>query len=406
MSTLIPLPPSTSLADLYRPGGYDWGAVADWFTTEATILPDLPALVGALADRLVAMGVPLVRLRIGAQTLHPEIAAWSAGWRADTQSVDGWTAQHGVTETATFINSPVQHMRQTQSGLTARLDQLLPEVDHPMLFELRDFGAMHYAILPVRFDQQRGGYLSMAIGAPGFAEADLIKLAALGHVISAGIAVHAHRQIAVALLETYVGKRTAKRVLNGHIRRGDADRIEAAFWYSDLRGFTQLSEELPPEALVDLLNTYFALATAAITSRGGEILQFIGDAVLAVFEAGDDVGAACSAAIDAAIDAQSAVAVENSRRVRAHQPPIRFGIGLHHGVVTYGNVGAFDRLGFNAVGPAVNRTARIESLTKDVGVDVLMSESFANHIPHETLAIGSLPMKGVAEAVILHRLVD
>ena len=149
----------------------------------------------------------------------------------------------------------------------------------------------------------------------------------------------------------------------------------AAFWYSDLRGFTALSETLPTDQLLRLLNDYFENCAAAAAPRGGEILQFIGDAILIVFEIKDPARTAevCRNALDAAIDAFDNIAVVNSRRRRAQLPVIEFGLGLHLGTVTHGNVGSPDRLAFNVVGPAVNMTARIQAMTKELQVPLLMS---------------------------------
>ena len=154
------------------------------------------------------------------------------------------------------------------------------------------------------------------------------------------------------------------------MKRGDGDRIEAAFWYSDLRGFTALSESLSATQLLQLLNEYFENCAAAAAARGGEILQFIGDAILIVFEIKrpQDEAAVCDAALDAAIDAFASIAVVNHRRRNTGLPEIEFGLGLHIGTVTHANVGSPNRLAFNVVGPAVNKTARLQSMTKEAGV--------------------------------------
>lgn len=400
------LPRTVSLSALSQAGGVDLLSVADWLSTDGARLGSFAELFAEVGSRLLAAGLPVMRMRVGAQTLHPEMAAWSAAWTADTGNVASTQARHGISETGAYQNSPVHLMRLVGTGLRWQMGQLDAERDHSVLFELRDAGAVDYVILPIPMEHDRLAYLSLAFADPGLVHCDLAALVAFGQSFGPLLAAHAHRHMAVSLLETYVGKRTGQRVLAGHVRRGDVERIDAAFWYSDLRGFTQMSEDLSSKALIETLNSYFEVVTAAITARGGEILQFIGDAVLAVFEAGDDLNGACQSAVDAAIDAQAALAVINARRSRAGQPLIRFGIGLHYGEVAYGNVGAFDRMGFNAVGPAVNRTARIESLTKEFGCDLLMSEPFAQRIALPTEAVGSRPMKGIAEQMTLYRLVE
>jgi len=155
-----------------------------------------------------------------------------------------------------------------------------------------------------------------------------------------------------------------------------------------------------------LLNEYFEFVAAAVNARGGEILRFVGDGMLIVFPINDNISkqAACNSAIDAAIDAQSTLASLNHRRRRHGQPTIKFGVGLNVGEVIYGNVGAPDRLDFTVMGPAVNRTARLESLTKELGCNVLFSENFARLIEAPSKFLGHHAMKGIAEPQAVHGL--
>lgn len=106
---------------------------------------------------------------------------------------------------------------------------------------------------------------------------------------------------------------------------------------------------------------------------------------------------ACEAALDAAIDAQNTLASLNHRRRRHGQPVIEFGVGLNVGEVIYGNVGAPDRLDFTVMGPAVNRCARLESLTKDLGRTILFSKEFSDLIGEPAQLLGRHDMKGIAE---------
>ncbi|MEM7564521.1 MAG: adenylate/guanylate cyclase domain-containing protein [Pseudomonadota bacterium] len=200
-------------------------------------------------------------------------------------------------------------------------------------------------------------------------------------------------------MNTYVGQRTSQKVLSGMIKRGDADVIHAALWFSDLRNFTELTESLEATDVLKMLNDYFEFVSAAVTARGGEILRFIGDAMLIVFpiEKNIDQKSACNAALDAALDAQTTIETLNHQRRRHGEPIIEFGVGLNIGEVIYGNVGAPDRLDFTVMGPAVNRTARLESLTKTLGSKILYSEQFANMIDNPSHHLGEHPMKGIAE---------
>jgi adenylate cyclase len=175
-----------------------------------------------------------------------------------------------------------------------------------------------------------------------------------------------------------------------------------------LRDFTRLTETLPAREVLQMLNDYFEFVSAAVTARGGEILRFIGDAMLIVFPIDGDMcqKTACNAAIDSAIDAQSTLASLNHRRRRRGEPEIKFGVGLNVGEVVYGNVGAPDRLDFTVMGPAVNRTARLESLTKTLGCNILFSQQFSELIDTQSTYLGMHEMKGIAESQPVYAVCD
>ncbi|GAA0007597.1 hypothetical protein BRDID11002_76030 [Bradyrhizobium diazoefficiens] len=111
------------------------------------------------------------------------------------------------------------------------------------------------------------------------------------------------RRTAEMLLDTYVGNRAGARILGGQIRRGHNDTMQAAIWLSDLRGFTALSDRLPAETVVEILNQYFDCQVTAIRGHGGEVLKFMGDGLLAVFPIDEYVGDAahvCARVLEAA----------------------------------------------------------------------------------------------------------
>ncbi|MEW6689851.1 MAG: adenylate/guanylate cyclase domain-containing protein [Pseudomonadota bacterium] len=384
------------------PPGAAWsiGPVIDWLLREGRLESDPLKLVGALGARLTAAGAPLWRLRLGFFTIHPQVAAWAYVWvRGREPQIERFP--HGVRESGAFMGSPAQRMMQSGAPVRARLDRLRAS-DHRVLHELAAEGGTDYALLPLRFADGSLNVFAVATDGPGgFGAADMEKFEQLSHALAAVLEAGVTHRIAQTLLDTYVGRRTGRRILAGQIQRGAAETIPAALWYGDLRDFTRYTESLPAPRLLGMLNAYFELVAKAVEPRGGEILRFMGDAMLIVFAAGREaeVAPACAAAVDAALDAFSRVALLNRERVRAGEPEIRFGVGLTAGEVVYGNVGAPDRLDFTVIGPAVNRAARLEALTKELGVPLLMAGEFARCLGRPVRSRGSHRVKGLAEPI-------
>jgi adenylate cyclase len=153
-----------------------------------------------------------------------------------------------------------------------------------------------------------------------------------------------------------------------------AENRELSVMFCDLRGFTSVSEGLTPDALRELLNAYFSLATEVVHAHGGTLDKFIGDAVMAFWGAPlpqpDHARRAVQAALALAASAEPLNAQLSSRGL----PPVRFGIGVATGVVCVGDLGSQRRRSYTAVGDAVNLAARLEALTREAGVAVLVDE--------------------------------
>lgn len=393
-------PPPEAMGRGRRIAAWTVAPVIDWLLREGRLLNDTAALVEQLAGRLVAAGAPLWRLRIGFFTIHPQLAAvahiWTRGAGVRIESIP-----YGIERTGAWIGSPVQKMIESRSPVRVRLDRIGAN-DHPVLHELAAAGGRDYLLLPLAFsDGSLHVFAAATDDKDGFSEHDLHSLGALSHPLAAVLEASATRRVAETLLDTYVGHRTGRRILEGRIHCGDAEEIDAAIWYADLRGFTALSETLPSARLLELLNAYFDVVADAVMPRGGEILRFMGDATLIVFpsERRGDLMPACRAALEAALDAFERAETVNRERRREGCPEIRFGVGLNAGTVVWGNVGARTRLDFTVVGPSVNRAARVESLTKDLGVPLLMTGTFAAALGRPTRSLGLHVLRGLDEPV-------
>ena len=187
-------------------------------------------------------------------------------------------------------------------------------------------------------------------------------------------------RVAQSLVEAYLGRDAGRRVLQGKVSRGAAERINAVIWFSDMQGYTSLSERIESDELLPLLNDYAEVAITSVHAAGGDVLKLMADGVLAIFTA-DDPAEACAAALQAEAELRRKLADLNERRSAAGQPVSSIYLGLHIGDVFYGNIGSKDRLDFTVVGQAVNEASRIASMCRSVDRDVLFSSDFRASLP-------------------------
>jgi adenylate cyclase len=369
--------------------------VIRWLMTDARRLTDPTEFLGAFALELRAAGVDVSRITTGVPILHPQIFSFSGLWELDKGTSERlYRTDPGVA--AVLSNSPIGIAY--QGGGPVRCDLTAPPQDgeFAVLADLRRDGFADYIVYSVPFADGSYKALSLATTRRGGFDADELALfAAMIPAVAFNLEVQALRRTARTLLDTYVGAQSGGRVLEGQIRRGGGETIWAVIWLCDLRGFTNLSETLPRDALIDLLNCYFGPMCDAVAAEGGEILKFIGDAMLAIFPIEAEATATCRAALTAAERAQMALAEENRRREGLGQPRIDYGLALHVGDVLYGNIGSDTRLDFTVIGPAVNLTARIESMCRQLGRQLLLSSDFVKAGAIAAESLGSFSLKGV-----------
>ncbi len=353
-----------------------------------------------MCRRVVEAGIPLWRAFCGIRTLHPQIAATAYVWRRGQGTAERRTALHGIEKTPVFTQSPLAEVTRTRRAIRRRLDDPNVALDYAVLETFRAEGGTDYVAMPMVFSSGEINSISWLTDRPGgFTDAEIAGLAEVAEMLTVLVETQTHRRIVSALMDTYVGHRTGERVLSGAIKRGDGETIRAVIWFCDLRGFTSLSDTLPRELLLDLLNEYFEIMVNSVAAEGGEVLKFIGDGMLAIFElrAQDHVAERCAAALRAARAAQAAVAARNPDRIAAGHAEIRYGLALHLGEVTYGNIGAPNRLDFTVIGPAVNHATRIEKLAGRLDRRVVTSASFAAAAEVPLMSLGTHSLVGVSE---------
>jgi adenylate cyclase len=191
--------------------------------------------------------------------------------------------------------------------------------------------------------------------------------------------------------------------------RGVADRIDAVIWFSDLRGFTRITDSTDPALIIPLLNDYDEAVISSVHDAGGEVLKLIGDGILAIFRA-EQPGDACRRALEAEAQTFQQVDALNERRRAQNLPVTTTYLGLHVGEVFYGNIGSSARLDFTVVGPAVNEACRIAAMCRSVERRVLLSPSFAAAALKEDkkrlVSVGRYALRGVAQPQELFTLED
>jgi adenylate cyclase len=372
--------------------------VAAWLLREGWRHANRRLLFEQIGRRLNETGVPVWRMAAFIPTLHPELFADSFFWNRDSGEARYQQSEHGIQEEPDYINSPLTEARRTGQSLRRRLAGPQAQIDYPILREFASQGATDYLALPVRWTGARPVFLTFTTDHPqGFSEQQVSILSDLAVVFAPIIEAMATQMIAVRLLDTYVGRNAGQRVLAGQIGRGSGETISAAIWYCDLRGFTLLSDRLPRDRLIATLNDYFDRMGGAIERHKGEVLKFIGDAMLAIFPVEDSPAAACQSAFAAAQESIAAMDTLNAQRRSAGESELEYGIALHIGDVMYGNIGTSHRLDFTVIGPAVNYASRLERLCRDLGQKLVLSAAVARHLDDRVRSVGKHALRSVAE---------
>jgi adenylate cyclase len=369
-----------------------------WILTEGHRTEDSAELLAGLCRQLVDGGLPLWRASISFATLHPQLLGFSLRWMRDQGAVEERRIKHGITETPMYLENPLVPVIERGETVRFRLETDAIE-PFPLLVELRAAGATDYFACPLTFLNGWHQAVNWASDRPGgFSDADIEALTSMLPALGVVVEAQAMRRLTGNLLDTYLGRTIGRHILNGEVQRRAGEQRRAVLMATDLRGFTNLSDGLPTDELIELLDDYFDMVVSPIHAGGGEVLKFVGDGVLAMFPL--DGGAEpeiAETALAAAEDALARLGRINRTRRADGRRLIQFGIGLHVGTVTYGNVGATDRLDFTAIGPAVNLVCRLESLTKRVGRPLLASSDFADLCRRPLVALGFHPVRGLGE---------
>ena len=357
--------------------GMDLPPTLTWLVDEASASPGPDRLLAELGSRLLADGLALGGGALTLAVPHPIIARRTWLWRAETGA---------VIEALGFAGGP------------------LGRAGRDWLAEL---GPVHEdTVGPTPDSLSPDSPVLGWAGTRPFGPAEAGRLREAARFVAAPLAALAARAALTALLQAYLGRRSAARVVAGTLRRGTGETIRAALLFADLRNFTALSEATEPAAMIAALDAWFDRVAGAVHAFGGEVLKFIGDGVLAIFPVTGAPAEACEAALRAVAAARAGMAHLDAVRQAQGLPPLPFGAALHLGEMLWGNIGAADRLDFTAIGPAVNLVSRLEGLCRPLGRSVLISGAVAAETTTPLVPLGEHVLRGIAAPCTVFTLPD
>lgn len=376
------------LSDRVRP-------IADWLLLEGNQLFDIDHLFAQLVDRVAGVGIPIGRVSLNLELLHPEVVGEGRVWLCGQA-----TGTHRLNRVGTnmeeYLHSPVRQVDETGEPFRVHLHR--QDTNMPLLARLKREGFLDYYIAPIQVqDRHRSAAMSFAAKRVPFSDADIADLTHIVAAVSPILEARVVRNIARDLLSTYLGVGAGERVYAGQISRGDSDNIFAAILFCDLRGFTRFTSDNLSSVVVERLNHWFDLAVDAVEAHGGEVLKFMGDGMLAIFPADMmNPREACGHALAAAATLDDAVRGWNAA-CPAGQEPIEYGLSLHLGHVAFGNIGGKRRLDFTVVGPAVNLASRLLDVAKGLDSHFVVSTAFAGCSGRPMRSVGVHPVRGLEQ---------
>ncbi|GAB4528965.1 MAG: adenylate/guanylate cyclase domain-containing protein [Roseibium sp.] len=386
--------------------------VQAWLLHEATRIDDVMLMFEEFNWRCKAAGLAIERATLHFGTLHPRVIGFSWFWSSQDALCDEIAADAGAITQDAFTRNPLYKVM--MEGVTIKVDLETQDgrASSPLMQELADLGYTSYVGLPLSASSETYNAMTLATMRPGgFPPAEKANIRSLIDLLALHVERHIVQRVARNVADTYLGPIAGRRVLDGEIRRGDGEAIDAVVFVSDMRGFTQLADRLSGPQVTALLNAYFDTVSGAILNHGGDILKFMGDGILAVFDQKTlGEAAAANAAVTAARAALAAIDdINRSPPDGLPDPdvwhPLRIGIGLHRGEVFFGNVGGEERLDFTVIGRAVNETSRVESLCKPLSRELLLTEPVRDALSGELKsglnAMGEHALRGVGKPVAI-----
>jgi len=319
--------------------------VVEWLVESGLGGCDVPEMVTGLGRQLNAAGIAVDRVGCAILTLHPQFVSQEATWRSDDNSATTSYYTPSLMEDPANRRGPYYDLalnKLTHKRFPLGADGVTDDI--PLLARLRNEGYTEYfgffhatggaaAIAPFA---RRLGLVPCVVGSfatrqpGGFSETEIDCLKSLSRTLALAAKARTNFETGARLLDIYVGRSCGSQVLDGRITRGDSERISCGIWFCDLRQSSQLVAQLPLDDYIALLNRYFDVTVGAIMDAGGEVLKFMGDAVMGIFRSdrpGIDVDMRQRALAASMRTLQEIAALD------ARGQPLKVGIALHLAVV-------------------------------------------------------------------------
>lgn len=386
-----------------------------WITESALAGRSEAEMLAGVCEREAAAGLPITRAIVLIDTLHPVYNGRAFRWTRAQKETTLTEYGRSDDDLGRWQRSPFYQLEQSGEPMLRRRLTAQNENEFSIFPEFRADGITDYIAIASRFagDEIIGDmdcvYSSWATdAAEGFSDAHIAEIRRFMPFLALAVKSASLGRVAGTLVETYLGRDPGRRVLQGRIKRGVPERIEAVLWFSDLRGYTRLSDTATPEEIIPLLNHYADAVISAIHDEGGDVLKLIGDGTLAIFTS-EDRGRACEAALAAAANARRGVAEANLDRGALGLPVTEIYLGLHIGDVFYGNIGSKERLDFTVIGPAVNEVSRIAAMCRSVEQPLLVSTAFASAMGDarsRLISVGRYALRGVQRPQELFTIIE
>ncbi len=364
----------------------------NWLISGAQPPKRLEEIVEECAQRLVAASIPLDAFVVNGIFLNAQVRGirtiWTKGRGARLQFMNRDFMDEGefraTTQYACVFSKRV---------IRYRFDDSDPEIASEQRKGYIAANFTDFVFLPLfNLDGTVSGCLEAATKTPGgFSDEQVTALRRMQASVARIKEYFTERRDKQMTLATYVGEKASRKVLSGSIGLGDGEKISAVVLFADIAGFTEISNTLASEDVLQVLNRFFSAIDVAVNDNNGEILKFIGDGVLAIFQTPDDLTAQEEAAGAAK---QALETVKATLAAQEETPKIEFRASLHLGDLFFGNVGSGNRLDFTAIGPTVNFASRMLEEASRQNASTVCSQQFKDVIPEVKLDMVECKFKG------------